>query len=48
MLIADPVIKADIETNGMSSTIRPNLIKPMKTIMTPQITAKAVARVTGS
>ena len=40
ILIADPVMNAEIETNGMRSTIQPALIRPMNIIMQPAITAK--------
>lgn len=43
MLIAEPVIKADIATSGMRSTIQPTRINPMKMIIQPAITAKAEA-----
>ena len=43
MLIADPVIKAEIAVRGMKSTIHPHRINPMKQTIEPAIIAKAEA-----
>ena len=43
MLMADPVMKADIADNEINSTIRPIRIKPMNVIMQPQMMARADA-----
>lgn len=39
MLMADPVMKADIETRGIRSTIRPKRANPIATMMAPAIIA---------
>lgn len=44
MLIAEPVMKAAKETSGMSSTIRPSRIRPRKSTIAPEMTAKAEAK----
>ena len=43
MLMAEPVMKAEIAISGMKSTIQPQRIKPMNRMIAPQITAKAEA-----
>jgi len=43
MFSADPVMKAEMDTNGMRSTIQPQRMRPMKTMMQPAMTARAVA-----
>lgn len=43
MLMADPVMNAEIADNEINSTIRPILIKPMKVMMQPQMMARAEA-----
>lgn len=47
MLMADPVMKAASETTGISSTIQPHRIRPMKSTIAPQITARAEAMTQG-
>src|SRR5271155_112281 len=43
MLIADPVIKAEMAGNEMKSTIQPHLITPMKQMIAPAMIASADA-----
>ena len=43
MLIADPVMKALIAVSEIISTIQPMRIRPMKTMIHPQMTARAEA-----
>lgn len=43
MLIAEPVINAEIAHSGMKSTIQPARIKPMKRTIEPAIIASAEA-----
>jgi hypothetical protein len=43
MFKAEPVIKAEMETRGIKSTIHPHLASPIAMIMQPEITAKADA-----
>ena len=43
ILRADPVMKAEMTVKEMNSTIQPHLIKPIKMIIDPAITASAEA-----
>ena len=43
MLIADPVINAEMAARGIKSTIRPPRMRPMKEMMAPATTANAEA-----
>lgn len=43
MLMAEPVMKADMAVNGMKSTIHPQRIRPIKQMMEPEIRASAEA-----
>ena len=43
MEIADPVMKAEMATMGMNSTMNPNLMRPRKSNTAPQIKASVRA-----
>jgi hypothetical protein len=43
MFSAEPVMKAEMETSGIRSTIQPHRMRPMKIMMQPAMTARAQA-----
>lgn len=43
MEIADPVMKAEMATMGMNSTMKPNLMRPRKSSTAPQMNASVRA-----